>query len=36
MKTANMFRDRAAKYTERYKELCQKWGLEAEEFWGIV
>jgi acyl-CoA dehydrogenase len=36
MKTANMLRERAVKYTDRYKELCQKWGLEPDEFLGIV
>jgi acyl-CoA dehydrogenase len=36
MKTAKVARERAARYTERYKELCQKWGLEPEEYWGTV
>jgi acyl-CoA dehydrogenase len=31
-----VYRDRAAKYSERYRELCQKWGLEPEDFIGIV
>jgi acyl-CoA dehydrogenase len=36
MKTAKAFRERAEQYTVRYKELCKKWNLEPEEFWGIV
>jgi hypothetical protein len=36
MKTAKGYRERAEAYTKRYKELCQKWGLEPEEFVGIV
>ncbi|KAF1935061.1 acyl-CoA dehydrogenase family member 11 [Clathrospora elynae] len=36
MKTAKAFRERAEGYTARYKELCKKWNLDPEEFWGIV
>ncbi|KAK1907163.1 hypothetical protein P3342_006351 [Pyrenophora teres f. teres] len=36
MKTAQAFRERAKGYTERYKELCEKWGLEPEIFWGVL
>ncbi|KAL5116304.1 hypothetical protein ACEQ8H_005762 [Pleosporales sp. CAS-2024a] len=36
IKTAKLARERAAKYTEKYKELCNKWGLEPEEYQGIV
>jgi acyl-CoA dehydrogenase len=36
MKTAGVARERAANYTERYKELCQRWGLEPEEFLGVL
>jgi hypothetical protein len=36
MKTAQRFRERTEGYTVRYKELCKKWSLEPEEFWGIV
>lgn len=36
MKTAKAFTARAEEYTRRYKELCKKWELEPEEFWGII
>jgi acyl-CoA dehydrogenase len=36
MKAAQGFRDKAKDYTERYRELCGKWGLEPEEFEGIL
>jgi alkylation response protein AidB-like acyl-CoA dehydrogenase len=36
MKTAQAVRTRFEEYTRKYKELCGKWGLEPEEFWGIV
>ncbi|KAF2492440.1 acyl-CoA dehydrogenase NM domain-like protein [Lophium mytilinum] len=36
MKTAQGVRTRFEEYTKKYKELCKKWALEPEEFWGIV
>ncbi|KAL6161663.1 hypothetical protein ACJQWK_08616 [Exserohilum turcicum] len=36
MKTASEFREKAKGYTERYRELCKKWGLKPEEFEGVL
>lgn len=35
IKTATGFRERAVAYTKRYRELCDKWDLEPEEFVGV-